>query len=196
MVGQILLWIAVVLFVIVTLLLLMPVGVRVRYGQEELKLWFVIGPVRILHKQNEDKEKPKKKSDGFSIHAVLGRAEPEASTALGKFWSEMKLIFSIFGYLRPKIRIKRLELIVNFAGSSPITTAMAYGGAWAAIGGFLPIFEEAFILKKRNLDVTCDFSGEETTLEAKLDLSIVLGRLVLCLIRYGIGTSDKIETKH
>lgn len=193
MVGQILLGIFCGLAVILTLLLLMPVGVRVRYAQEEFKLWYVIGPVHILHKPKEDKEKAKEKSEPFSIHKALGRGEPETSTAFGKFWSELKLVFSIFGYLRPRIRIRCLELKVNFAGGSPITMAMAYGGAWAAIGGFLPMLEEAFVLKKRNLDVNCDFSGESTTLEASLDLSIVLGRLVLCLMRYGLGASDKTE---
>ena len=193
MVGVILLWILLVFVAILILLLLMPVSVRVHYGAEGLKLWYGIGPIRLLHKPKEDKEKTQKKSDAFTLQTVLGKSDSEASTALGKFWSELKLVFSIFGYLRPKIRIKHLELKLNLAGGSPSTMALAYGGAWAAIGGFLPFLEEAFILKKRELDVTCDFSGDVTSLEARLDLSIVLGRLLLCLIRYVFGASDNTE---
>ena len=74
--------------------------------------------------------------------------------------------------------------------------SMQYGGAWAAIGAILPVLEEGFILGKRELDVDCDFSGGVTTLDAKLDISIGLGRLLLCLVRYSLNTLEKAENKH
>jgi hypothetical protein len=73
---------------------------------------------------------------------------------------------------------------------------MQYGGAWAAVGAIFPILEEGFVLKKREIDVNCDFSGGMTTLDAKLDISIGLGRLILCLVRYSLNTLEKAENKH
>ena len=72
---------------------------------------------------------------------------------------------------------------------------MQYGGAWAAIGGLLPLLEEGFILKKRDLDVDCNFLGGTTTLEAKLDISIGLGRLIWCLVRYSMDTLEQSDMK-
>lgn len=195
MVGLIILRIILALIALLLLVLLLPVGVRVRYNQEGLKLWYVIGPVRLLHKAKEGKKRSKEKSDGFNIRKMLGQSEPETDSVLGRFRSDLQLIFALFGYLRPKIRIQYLELKLNLAGGSPATLAMAYGGAWAAIGSFLPMLEEAFVLKKRDLDVTCDFSDETTTLDAKLNITIGLGRLLICLLRWVLSTSDKTETK-
>ncbi len=33
---------------IVTLLIFLPVGIRVRYQNEDLRMWYTIGPVRLL----------------------------------------------------------------------------------------------------------------------------------------------------
>lgn len=196
MVGLIVLKIVLILVGVLLLILLLPVGVHVCYGQEGLKLWYLIGPVRLLHKANKDKKKSKSREDGFDIRKVLGKADQETTGVLGKFISDMKLVFSLFGYLRPKIRIQNLELKLNLAGGSPVTLAMAYGGAWAAIGCILPILEEAFVLKKRDLNVVCDCSGETTTLDASINLTIGLGRLLICLLRWAFAASDKTETKH
>jgi hypothetical protein len=195
MAGLIVLRIILALIALLLLVLLLPVGVRIRYNQEGVKLWYVIGPVRLLHKAKEDKKKTKKKDDGLNIRKMLGMSDHEADSVWEKFRTDLQLIFSLFGYLRPKIKIQYLELKLNLAGGSPGTLAMAYGGAWAAIGGFLPVLEEAFILKKRDLDVTCDFNGDATTLEAKLNLTIGLGRLLICLIRWVLASSDKTVTK-
>ena len=156
MAGLIVLKIVLILIGVLLLILLLPVGVHVCYGREGLKLWYLIGPVRLLHKANKDKKKSKSREDGFDIRKVLGKTDQETTGVLGKFISDMKLVFSLFGYLRPKIRIQNLELKLNLAGGSPVTLAMAYGGAWAAIGCILPILEEAFVLKKRDLNVVCD----------------------------------------
>ena len=194
MVRLIILWIFLGLIALLLLALLIPVGVRIRYGSEELKLWYAIGPIRILHKANDGKKKPKKKDKDFDFRKFFGRPIRETDSPFERFRSDLKLILSIFGYLRPRIRIKYFALNVKLAGDSPDRLAMSYGGAWAAIGGILPILEEAFTLQKRDLNVACDFDGEATSVEAKLDLVIGLGRLLFCLIRCALAASDKAET--
>lgn len=195
----ILFWIFLVLAALLTLVIILPVGIRIRYGQEGLKLWYAIGPVRLLHRPKDKEKQQKDKNDKLTLRTVLGnpnKADQKDDSALGNFWAELKIILDLFGYLRPKLRIKCFVLKLHLAGITPATMAIEYGCAWAAIGGLLPILEESFILKKRELDVDCDFSGEKTTLDAKLDISIGLGRLLWCLARYSLSTLKTTETKH
>ena len=42
-----------------------------------------------------------------------------------------------------------------------------------------------FIIKEKHLHIDCDFTQEQTQVQAYLDLSITLGRLLSLCVRYG-----------
>jgi hypothetical protein len=199
MVWRIILWLLCVLAAILLVLIFLPVGIRVRYQHSELKIWYVIGPVRLLRYPEDARRKARKNSSQITIRTVLEepiKANRVYNNLLGDFLAELKTTLELFWHLRPKLRIKKLMLKLTLAGSDPATISMQYGGAWAAVGAIFPILEEGFVLKKREIDVNCDFSGGMTTLDAKLDISIGLGRLILCLVRYSLNTLEKAENKH
>lgn len=196
---RIILWAVIALAAILIFVLILPVGIRLRYGQEGFKLWYAIGPIRFAYRPKKEKEHVQNAKPNISLRNFIGKADENTHKkdgVWGNFRTDLKTILAIFGYLRPKIRIKCFVLKLHLAGASPATMAIEYGGAWAAIGSFLPLMEEAFNLKKRELDVDCNFSGETTSLDARLDISIGLGRLLLCLIRYGMSTTENSEMKH
>lgn len=199
MVWQIILWFFLVLIAMLFLALLMPVGIRVRYQHDELKLWYTIGLLRLQHRPKDSEDRKKPKSSKVNIRKVFSesiKANRKFDSILGEFWAELKTALGLFWNLCPRLRVKRLVLQLHLAGENPATLAMQYGGAWAAIGNLIPLLEEAFVLKKRELDVDCDFAGEKTSLEAKLDISIGLGRLLLCLVRYAMPTLEKPDNKY
>ena len=196
---QIILWFFLVLAAVLILALLLPVGIRVRYQHDELKLWYTIGPLRLLHRPKDSEEQKKRKASKINIRKVLSepiKANQKYDSILGEFWAELKTVLGLFWNLCPRLRIKRLVLKLHLASENPAALAMQYGGAWAAIGGLIPLLEEAFVLKRRELDVDCDFSGGKTTLEAKLDISIGLGRLLWCLVRYTLPTLEQPDNKY
>lgn len=187
-----------VLIGIIILVMLMPVGIRVRYHGNELKIWYVIGPIRLLRYPDTEKARNKRKNSKINIRTVLNdpiKANRKYDSVLGDFWAELKTTLELIWALRPKLCLKRLELKLHLAGEDPCAVALQYGGAWAAIGGLLPLLEEAFIVKKRDLDVDCRFDGGSTTLDAKLDFTIGLGRLLYTLVRYSLDTLDKADHK-
>ena len=199
MVWRIALWLLLVLVLVVAIVIVLPVGIRVRYSQAELKLWYVIGPVRLLRYPENARSKERNKNSKINIRTVLNEpinANRVYNNVLGDFLAELKTTLGLFWCLRPKLRIKRLVMKLTLAGDDPAQVAMQYGGAWAAIGAIMPVLEEGFILKKRDLNVNCNFSGGVTALDAKLDITIGLGRLLLCLVRYSLDTLEKAEKKH
>lgn len=198
MVWRIALWLLLFLTGIILIIFFLPVGIRVRYQNAELNIWYVIGPFRLL-RYPEDKSRERKKNSKINIRTVLNepiKANRVYNNVLGDFLAELKTTLGLFWHLRPKLHIKQLVMKLTLAGTDPAAVSMQYGGAWAAIGAILPVLEEGFILGKCDLGVDCDFSGGVTTLDAKLDISIGLGRLLLCLIRYSLSTLEKAENKH
>ena len=187
-----------VLLAVLVFAIFLPVGVRVRYQQGVLKLWYTLGPFRLLW-YPENPEEKKEKGSKLNIRTILNepiKANRKYDNVLGDFWAELKTTLGLFWHLRPKLRIKRFVLNLTLGGKDPSSAALQYGAAWAGIGSLFPLLEEAFILKKRKLNVDCDFSSSTTTLEVKLDLTIGLGRLILCLVRYSMLSLEKSDMKH
>ncbi len=198
MLGQIILTVLLVLAVLVAVLLVLPVGIRVRFRDGELKLWYCFGPVRILGYPTAKKPKAKKETTQSSVRKIVDdhvEANRKYHNLLGEWLAQLKTVLGLFWALKPKLRMKRLEVKLHLAGEDPCTVALLYGGAWAAVGGLVPLLEEGFSLGKRDLDVDCNFSGGQCDLTAGLDLVIGLGRLLYILIRYSLDTLGKADHK-
>ena len=50
----------------------------------------------------------------------------------------------------------------------------------------MPYDKNNTIIKKRDLEVECDFLAEQTTINFKIDISITVGRIISLLIINGI----------
>ena len=72
------------------------------------------------------------------------------------------------------------------AAEDPCDLAVNYGRAWAAVGNLMPRLEKIFVIQKRNIEVECDFTAEDTRVIARLDLTITLGRLVSLAAVYAV----------
>ena len=111
MVWRMILWLLVGLAGLITLVLILPVGIRVRYQQGILKLWYTIGPIRLLRYPETEKEREKRKNSKINLRTVLDepiKANRKYDNVLGDFWAELKTTLGLFWCLRPRLRIKRL----------------------------------------------------------------------------------------
>ena len=97
----------------------------------------------------------------------------------------MRLVLDFLVNFRRKIRVNWLELKLILAGGDPADLAQNYGKAWAALGNLMPQLDRFFVIRKRNLEVECDFVSSETVIIARLDITITLGRLVGLATVYG-----------
>ena len=77
-----------------------------------------------------------------------------------------------------------LRLIL--AGDDPCDLAVNYGRVWAAASNLMPQLERLFVIKKRDIQVECDFTAEEISVIAHVDITITLGRLLTLAVVYGI----------
>ncbi len=87
---------------------------------------------------------------------------------------------------RRKLRVNNLQLKLILAGDDPCDLAVNYGRAWAALGNLLPLLEKAFVIKKRDCEVECDFTADETLVTAQMDVTIRLGQMLSMAAIYGI----------
>lgn len=184
---------------ILVFLAVLPLGVSAAYDGEGPLVRLLIGPVRLrLFPAKKKKEKPPKKSpepppeQEASKDPPAGKGEPTAEKPkrsggdLKQFLPLVQVALDFLGDFRRKLRVNRLEMKLILAGDDPCDLATNYGRAWAALGNLWPRLEELFVIKKRDVQVECDFTSDKTLISARLDLTITLGRLIALAVRYGI----------
>ena len=176
---------------ILVLLSVLPLGIKAIYNTHGPLVRLIVGPVRIglypskkekKGKTNQKKEKKKK----TSVSAKKGKAKEKKGGSWKEFMPLVQTVLELLDSFRKKLRVKRLELKLILAGDDPCDLAVNYGKAWAALGNLMPQLERVFIIKKRDLEVECDFTADQTLVFARLDLTITLGRLLHLIVVYGI----------
>lgn len=113
------------------------------------------------------------------------KQEEDAPWDFEKLKTLLHLIVPFLGELRRKIRITHLQGYLLLAGGDPCDLAVNYGRAWAALGNLQALLNRAFVIKKRDLQVGCDFAGDNTLFYGRADITITLGRLLGLVLRYG-----------
>ncbi len=187
---------------ILFLLAILPLGVSVHYNSEGAVVKIILGPVKITvvpakkKPPKEKKEKPKKekkpkskpnKPKQVGAEAPTPEPKPEKKEEGGSildFLPLVKTLFDFLGDFRRKLRLDNLQLKLIMAGGDPYNLAMNYGKAWAAVGNLLPKLEQWFVIRKRDIEVECDFVATKTTVIAHLDLTITLGRLLAAVFKF------------
>ena len=201
---------------ILFLIAILPVGVRFRYNSEGVLLAVLVGPFRIgilpkkkkAKKQDKQEKSPKKKKEKKTDSGPKTQPDPAAKPKKekpkekGGSWTDflplVKVVLDFLGGFLHKLRINDLELKLIMAGDDPCDLATNFGRANAALGNLLPQLERVFVIKKRNIEIECDFWAESMTVIAGADITITIGRILslICVLAFrGIREYLKIIKK-
>ncbi|MBQ7001430.1 MAG: DUF2953 domain-containing protein [Oscillospiraceae bacterium] len=190
-----------VTFGILFLLAVLPLGVRVNYDDHGPLVKVIIGPIKFTVyplPKKEKKKKPEKKQETKEEKQEETLPKPpqppkqekpkekKQGGSLTDFIPFVKLIFRFLGDFRRKLRLDDLYLRLILASSDPCDLAVNYGKTWAAVGNLLPALEKWFVIKKRDVEVECDFTASETLVIARIDVTITLGRLLSLIAVYAV----------
>ncbi len=183
-------------------LAILPLGVRVRYNDTGFLLRVIVGPMKITvfprkKKPKKQKTEPKKKKTEKKQETTDSGDRPpqppkptsepkEKGGSLTRFLPLVRLGLKFLGDFRRKLRVDNLYLRLVLAGDDPCDLAVNYGRVWAAVGNMMPQLERLFVIKKRDIQVECDFAAEEISVIAHMDITITLGRLLTLAVVYGI----------
>ena len=195
---------------VLVVLAILPLGATVRYNALGLVLKLIVGPFRIdilpakKKKPKEDKktkspkEKTKTSQQNSPEDTEDTKEKPEEKGgSITDFIPLVKVALNLLDTFRRKLRINRLELKLILAGNDPCDVALNYGRANAAMGNLLPQLERCFVIKKRDVEIECDFESTETLIIARADITITLGRLLAMLCKYGfLAIKEYIKLKN
>lgn len=188
-------------FIIIFLLAILPLGASVKYNSDGPLVRIIAGPIRFTvfpmkkkekkekkpkekKEKKTKKEKPKKESKKDQEKSKEEKKEKGGSVL--DFLPLVNVGINLLNDLRWKLRLNRLELKLIMAADDPADLGMNYGKAWAAVGNLVPALERNCVIKKKDIEVECDFTTSETLIIARLDITITLGRIIALVVVNGI----------
>ncbi len=182
---------------VLLLLGMLPLGGRVHYDSGGLNAWVLAGPVRlhVYPRPRKKKAEPEKKQKPRQEEAPEPPKPPappkdekpkEKGGSLTDFIPLVKLALKLLGDFRRRLRVNNLYVRLVLAGDDPADLGTNYGYARMALGNLLPNLERFIRIGKRDIQVGCDFAGEETLITVRLDLTIRLGQLIYLAAVYGV----------
>ena len=166
------------------LLGLMPMGLRTAYDAAGLSATLFFGPVKFCLYPGRPKEKRTKENTAKNPKQPSSKGKSSGGS-ISDFLPLVQLILDFLNDFRKQLRIDHLRLKLILGGGDPCDLALNYGRGWAALSNILPLFEQVFVVKKRDLEVECDFSADQTTIIAGADLVIRLWQLLALLLIHG-----------
>lgn len=195
---------------VLVLLASLPLGVSMKYDSGGPLVRLLAGPGKLtLYPRPKKKPKPEKKTSEKPAEPEKPKQEEpkppqppkeeapkpqEKGGSLLDFLPLVKTALDLLGDFRRKLRVKNLELKLILAGNDPCDLAVNYGRANAAMGNLLPQLERLFVIRKRDIQVECDFTASETLVIARLDVTITLGRLLSLGVWYGLRALKEFLT--
>ncbi|MBO5837912.1 MAG: hypothetical protein J6Q92_08540 [Oscillospiraceae bacterium] len=164
-----------------------PIGLWGIYDSNGARAWLVVGSIRFLiypNQKNKKTLKKKKSSSGKKSSATTSHKSSGGNER--EFIPIVKFLLEILRDLWKKLRVDLLELKIVLAQDDPSDLAINYGRTWSALGNLIPQLERYCNIKKRDVDVSCDFTAQQTQIFAQLHVSITVGRAVILLARHGL----------
>ena len=181
---------ALIALAVIAALACLPLGIQAKYDEGGAAARLILGPLRPSLYPSKKKKKFSQKTENKKTDKAVRKQTADREKKGGSFSDFFPLLDALMDFLGDllcrKLRVKKLQAKVTLAGDDPCDLAVNYGRAWAALGNLVPVLERFFVIKKRDLQVQCDFTAEKTLFDAHLEITITLGRLLHLGLRYGI----------
>ena len=175
-----------ILAVLIAALLLTRVGVTAIYAEDGAEVYAHLGVFRLrLYPPKEKSPEEQAKAAArkkIKKEKKQKKEKPEESEKKGGKVKEIRellpIIFDALGRLRRKLTINTLTLHFLAAGEDPFKTAMSFGAASAGVGMLLPLLENAFHIKDRDIRTAVSFTEPESCVYVQAKLTMAIGSIL------------------
>lgn len=164
----------------IALLMLLRVHVTAEYWEKGFYLSAGYGPVnvRILPAREKKTGKKEKKTIEKKVEKKEKQPAEKKGGGLKSLLDILGIARDALGRLKRKLVINELLVHITVGSGNAASAALMFGGISAAEGLLMPLIDNTFRLKKRDVASRVDFTAGETTVWLRAKLSLALGSVV------------------
>ena len=175
----------VIILILLGLLLLTPLGAKVKYSADETRLAVYWGFIKInilpkkekkkkpeKEKKEKKKKEPKKPSEDVKEDKKEKKKKKKRPLS---FWLGLaKAGLSSAGIFLRGIAVDKLHAVITVADSDPAKTAINYGRACAVVGSFSEYTDKLRRIKDCDVQVNADFYEDKMKFDVDAEVSFLL----------------------
>jgi len=173
--------IAIILAVIIIISLL-RFGLTFEYGDSgiSVRIWAGAHFLRVYpQKEKSEKQEIKKlRKKEKKAKKKAEEAKTEKPGGLKGFLDKLPVILKGVGRLRRKLLVKKLTVRFVSGDEDPSKAALLFGASNAAYGLVIPILENTFRIKKRDISSSADFEAAQPSIYVNAAISIAVWEAV------------------
>lgn len=183
----------IIVLLVLTVLLIIPVGIDGGYNGKSLILGIKIGffNIRLLPKKKkpyklEKRKKPKKQKKQTEPNENKEK-EPKQKKPFDKeqLRSLVKFALKALGRFRKKLRVNYLRVHYTCASGDPFATAMGFGASNAVLNTIVPLLDDAFIIDRRDIGTSYDFLSDKPVFDFWITMTIQIWEILYIAIAFG-----------
>ncbi len=186
----------IIVVLILTVLMLVPLGVDGGYRGERLILGIRVGflnirvspemlkPMRLKKPKKTIKEKESRTGEVEKKKVPFDKEE---------LFRLAKIGLKALGRLKRKLHIDYLRIHCTFAADDPFTTAIGFASSSAALSSIVPLIDEAFDIGERDIGASFDFLSDRPVFDLWLTITIQVWEVFYIAIAFGF---DYLKLKH
>jgi len=182
---------------------LLRFGVSVEYDENGFVVRAIVGPVRLklFPRVVKPEVSGKKKQPGRRGEKPVKETQEKKPGALQTLLDLLPAIKETLGRIRRRLLIKKLVIYLTAASADPYGTALMFGYANTATGIILPVLEQNFRVKRRDIRTTANFDADKQSIYINAAISIAVWEavyIVMAILPSGLkvmkslkGTTDR-----
>jgi len=184
----------IIVLLVLTVLLVVPVGIDGGYNGKNLILGVKIGlfNIRILPKKKKalklrKQKKPKNQKNQNKPANKKEKAKKQKKPLDKEQIIELaKAALSALGRFRKKLRVNYIRIHLTCASSDPFSTAMGFGASNAVMSKIVPLVDKAFIIDERDIGSSFDFLSDKPVFDFWITTTIQIWEILYIAIAFGI----------
>lgn len=180
----------VIIFLLLALIMLIPLGVCASYDSGGLMLKVRVSAYKkqIFPRESEPEPEPEpdpESAEDAGENAV--KVKKRLSFGIDEWRSLLKIVFKALRRFKNSLTFDKIFLRFIAASSDPFDTVRIFNAVNSLVGASVPFFESEFKVGQRDIFIDVDMSADKCSYSFELALSVRVGQVLVIALAAGFA---------
>jgi hypothetical protein len=186
----------VIIFLLLALIMLIPLGVYASYDSGGLMLKLRVSAYKKQIFPRENKPEPEPEPESTEDNGkVAEKVKIRLPFSIDEWCSLLKIVFKALRRFKNSLTFDKIFLRFIAASPDPFDTVRIFNTVNSVVGAAAPFFEGEFKVRQRDIFIDTDMTSEKCSYSIELALSVRVGQLLVIALAAGFAFLKLLATR-
>lgn len=186
----------VIIFLLLALIMLIPLGVYASYDSGGLMLKLRVSAYKKQIFPRENKPEPEPEPESTEDNGkVAEKVKIRLPFSIDEWRSLLKIVFKALRRFKNSLTFDKIFLRFIAASPDPFDTVRIFNTVNSVVGAAAPFFEGEFKVRQRDIFIDTDMTSEKCSYSIELALSVRVGQLLVIALAAGFAFLKLLATR-